>query len=110
MATSLRLGASRNLHRNALVKSSCSFGPTFSNVGLRYKSTATSKEPRKSWSDTLLLPQTSFPMKHKDIVKEENKWRDRTSTEFYKWQVRQPFCELDGHNISWLIMAYTVGT
>lgn len=25
-------------------------------------------------------------MKHKDIVKEENKWRDRTSTEFYKWQ------------------------
>lgn len=25
-------------------------------------------------------------MKHKDIVAEEQKWRDRTSTEFYKWQ------------------------
>jgi hypothetical protein len=94
MATCLRLGVSRNSQRHGF--STTSLGSSGSSIGIaslgfRYKSTSTSGEPRKSWSDTLLLPKTSFPMKHKDIVKEENRWRDRTSTEFYKWQVSRCF-------------------
>ncbi|WVQ96550.1 isoleucine-tRNA ligase [Kwoniella sp. CBS 9459] len=56
-------------------------------------STATSKasnsDNRKAYSHTLLLPKTAFPLKHKDIVAAEKKYRYKTSDELYRTQVEK---------------------
>lgn len=41
---------------------------------------------KNKWSDTLLLPRTDFPMKHKNPVAAELVWRERTTTGLYRWQ------------------------
>jgi hypothetical protein len=41
----------------------------------------------KRFSDTLLLPKTSFPVRHKNVVAAEVKVRERVTSEYYKEQV-----------------------
>ncbi|OCF44364.1 isoleucine-tRNA ligase [Kwoniella heveanensis CBS 569] len=48
-----------------------------------------SNDKRKAYSHTLLLPRTTFPLKHKDIVAAEKKYRYKTSDELYKVQVER---------------------
>ncbi|WWD05103.1 hypothetical protein V865_003175 [Kwoniella europaea PYCC6329] len=58
---------------------------------LRYASTtsraAEKIDSRKAYSHTLLLPRTDFPLKHKDVVEAEKKYRLKTSDLLYKEQV-----------------------
>ncbi|WVW84921.1 hypothetical protein I302_106957 [Kwoniella bestiolae CBS 10118] len=57
----------------------------------RYASTATPAssqvDKRKAYSHTLLLPKTDFPLKHKDVVAAEKKYRSKTSDLLYKEQI-----------------------
>ncbi|KAK8858784.1 isoleucine-tRNA ligase [Kwoniella newhampshirensis] len=55
---------------------------------IRFASTATSSDKRKAYSHTLKLPKTSFPLKHKDVVAAEKKYRLKTCDELYKEQAR----------------------
>ncbi|WVR06540.1 hypothetical protein IAU60_003571 [Kwoniella sp. DSM 27419] len=59
-------------------------------LGLGQIRQASSKSPngtpadrRKAYSHTLLLPKTDFPLKHKDIVAAEKRYRTKTSDELY---------------------------
>jgi hypothetical protein len=47
-------------------------------------------EPSKKYSDTLLLPKTSFPL-YGDPETSEVAFRRKTSDELYRWQVGPPF-------------------
>ncbi len=64
----------------------------------RFASTQASPSSKK-YTDTLLLPKTSFPIRHKDIVKVEQGYRQRVTREYYLRQVGgrsapQPWTEL----------------
>ncbi|KAK4689695.1 isoleucyl-tRNA synthetase, partial [Tremellales sp. Uapishka_1] len=53
----------------------------------RFASTAVNtSDKKKAYSHTLLLPKTSFPLKHKDVVSAEQAYRARTTDELYRWQ------------------------
>lgn len=69
-----------------LVRKGLPHRPLTTCFNIRHNSNAATA-PRKSWSDTLLLPKTGFPMKHKHPEKEELQWRERATSELYKWQV-----------------------
>jgi isoleucyl-tRNA synthetase len=43
----------------------------------------------KAYSATLLLPKTDFPLKHKDAVAAEMRFRELTTDQIYRSQVRQ---------------------
>ncbi|KAG0139556.1 hypothetical protein CROQUDRAFT_54525, partial [Cronartium quercuum f. sp. fusiforme G11] len=43
----------------------------------------------KVYSDTLLLPRTSFPLRQRDPATIENQLRERTTTRLWDWQSRQ---------------------
>nr|XP_018262126.1 isoleucine-tRNA ligase [Kwoniella dejecticola CBS 10117]OBR84284.1 isoleucine-tRNA ligase [Kwoniella dejecticola CBS 10117] len=51
--------------------------------------TAAAVDQKKAYSHTLLLPKTNFPLKHKDIVAAEKKYRYKTSDQLYKEQIRR---------------------
>nr|XP_031864411.1 isoleucine-tRNA ligase [Kwoniella shandongensis]KAA5531483.1 isoleucine-tRNA ligase [Kwoniella shandongensis] len=57
---------------------------------VRFASTATATltpaDKRKAYSHTLRLPKTSFPLKHKDVVAAEKKYRLKTCDVLYKEQ------------------------
>ena len=46
----------------------------------------TSAKDVKKYSDTLLLPKTSLPMRH-DATLVESTFADKTGPQLYKWQV-----------------------
>nr|XP_019012976.1 isoleucine-tRNA ligase [Kwoniella pini CBS 10737]OCF51757.1 isoleucine-tRNA ligase [Kwoniella pini CBS 10737] len=56
---------------------------------VRHASTASSTaiDKKKAYSHTLLLPKTDFPLKHKDIVAAEKRYRYKTSDQLYKEQI-----------------------
>ncbi|WVQ65548.1 uncharacterized protein L199_003725 [Kwoniella botswanensis] len=60
---------------------------------LRYASTtsrgAERIDSRKAYSHTLLLPKTDFPLKHKDVVEAEKKYRLKTSDLLYQAQINR---------------------
>nr|XP_019003999.1 isoleucine-tRNA ligase [Kwoniella mangroviensis CBS 8507]OCF67460.1 isoleucine-tRNA ligase [Kwoniella mangroviensis CBS 8507] len=60
---------------------------------LRYASTTSQAaekiDSRKAFSHTLLLPKTNFPLKHKDVVEAEKKYRLKTSDLLYKEQINR---------------------
>jgi hypothetical protein len=41
----------------------------------------------KAWSNTLLLPSTKFPLRHKNPLEAELRYRPRTTDELYRKQV-----------------------
>ncbi|KAI5452982.1 isoleucine-tRNA ligase [Naganishia albida] len=89
LAPCLRYG-SRNPASNRLLSAQWSTSHlNFYSSASRFASTtaaSTTGSNKNKWSSTLLLPKTDFPMKHKDPVKAEMQWRDRTTSELYRWQ------------------------
>ncbi|WWC70979.1 uncharacterized protein I206_104932 [Kwoniella pini CBS 10737] len=65
---------------------------------VRHASTASSTaiDKKKAYSHTLLLPKTDFPLKHKDIVAAEKRYRYKTSDQLYKEQNNPLFVLHDG--------------
>jgi isoleucyl-tRNA synthetase len=57
----------------------------------RYYATSanTQSDPNKKYSNTLLLPKTDFPVRHKVPVEVERRLRSRTADELYRSQVGQ---------------------
>lgn len=59
---------------------------------LRFASSATDKaadkDRKKAFSATLLLPKTDMPLRQKNAPVAEKKFRDRTTHELYRQQVR----------------------
>ncbi|WRT67996.1 uncharacterized protein IL334_004971 [Kwoniella shivajii] len=51
--------------------------------------TTASSEKKKAYSHTLLLPKTDFPLKHKDVVAAEKRYRSKTADELYKEQAKR---------------------
>lgn len=48
---------------------------------------STSTKDVKKYSDTLLLPKTTLPMRH-DATMVERAFADKTGPQLYQWQVR----------------------
>ena len=61
---------------------------TFSHASCLRVGNASVKNPKK-YSDTLLLPQTSLPMRH-DAAVVERIFATKTGPQLYRWQVRGP--------------------
>lgn len=52
------------------------------------KANDSAQSKKKAYSHTLRLPKTPFPLKHKDVVAAEKRYRSRTCDELYKQQVQ----------------------
>ncbi|WVO24937.1 isoleucine-tRNA ligase [Cryptococcus decagattii] len=50
------------------------------------KANDSAQSKKKAYSHTLRLPKTPFPLKHKDVVATEKRYRSRTCDELYKQQ------------------------
>jgi len=58
---------------------------TFSHASYARLGSAQAKDAKK-YSDTLLLPETTLPMRH-DAAVVERTFADKTGAQLYKWQV-----------------------
>jgi len=79
---------------------------TFSRASCVRRGSAPGKNP-KTYSDTLLLPQTSLPMRH-DAAVIERVFANKTGPQLYRWQVGdfQKGCILNAH---WEPLVGTLG-
>lgn len=53
----------------------------------QFTTSSVTRKDLKRWSDTLLLPATNLPLKHKDPLAAELIYRSRTTDELYRQQV-----------------------
>ncbi len=72
-------------------KTCLSFGPRWASSSTSASSPPSPAQPKKSWSDTLLLPRTSFPMKQNDPVAATKSYESSTTTDLYahQWEDNQ---------------------
>lgn len=56
-------------------------------AALRHLSTGQRRSTDKSYSDTILLPKTTFPIKHRPA--KERDYFDRSGNALYAWQAAQ---------------------